>query len=146
VVQAHPFRQHYYIDCIHLSTACVDAVEAANGGNQYASYDALAMAYAKKLGLPVTAGSDIHHIDQLRTETMYGVYLDKKMSSISDYVQAIKTNTLAGIRTSPGRCDPRGDETITLPVDIRDAHDRGTRQDIWDFLGYGAPETRRPFR
>ncbi|MDR2759075.1 MAG: PHP domain-containing protein [Spirochaetaceae bacterium] len=134
VVQAHPFRQHHYIDCIHLSTGCVDAVEAANGGNQDPAYDALALAYAKSLGLPVTAGSDIHHTDQFQTETIYGVYLDKKMTAIKDYVSAIKTNTLAGIRTTPGRCDLRGNETIKLPVDIRNAQDRSTRQDIWELL------------
>jgi hypothetical protein len=134
VVQAHPFRQHYYIDCIHLSTGCVDAVEAANGGNQESSYDALALAYAQKLGLPVTAGSDIHHVDQQQTETMFGVYLDKKMTAISDYVKALKTNTLAGIHTTPDRCDLRGNERIKLPVDIRNARDRSTRRDIWEFL------------
>ncbi|MFP3091111.1 PHP domain-containing protein [Treponema sp. TIM-1] len=139
VVQAHPFRQHYYIDCIHLSTGCVDAVEAANGGNQDPSYDALALAYAQRLGLPITAGSDIHHIDQCQTDAMYGVYLDKKMTSINDYVRAIKTHTLAGIRTTPGRCDLRGDEIIRLPVDIRDARDRSTRQDIGELLGYREP-------
>ncbi|MDR2630456.1 MAG: PHP domain-containing protein [Spirochaetaceae bacterium] len=140
VVQAHPFRQHYYIDCVHLSTGCVDAVEAANGGNHDRSYDALAMAYARRLGLPATAGSDIHHIDQIQTETLYGVYLDKKMTTIQDYVRAIKTNTLAGIHTTPGRCDLQGNETIKLPVDIRNAQDRSTgrlapNQDIWEFLG-----------
>jgi hypothetical protein len=134
VVQAHPFRQRYYIDCIHLSTGCVNAVEAANGGNEESSDDALAMAYAQRLGLPVTAGSDIHQVDQLQTETMFGVYLDKKMTAISDYVAAIKTNTLSGLFISPGRCDFRGDEPITLPVDIRDARDRSTRQDIGEFL------------
>jgi hypothetical protein len=135
VVQAHPFRQHDYIDCIHLSTGCVDAVEAANGGNLDRSYDALALAYAQRLGLPVTAGSDIHHVDQLQTDTIYGVYLDKKMTAITDYVTAIKTNTLAGIRTTRGRCDLRGNETLRLPVDIRNAQDRSTGQDIGELLG-----------
>jgi hypothetical protein len=143
VVQAHPFRQHDYINRIHLSTGCVDAVEAANGGNQDQSYDALALAYAQRLGLPATAGSDIHQVDQFQTDTIYGVYLDKKMTSIQDYVAAIKTNTLAGIRTSPGRCDLRGNETIRLPVDIRNAQDRGTRQDIGEFLGLRGSAKKR---
>jgi hypothetical protein len=134
VVQAHPFRQHYYINCVHLSTGCVDAVEAANGGNSEQSYDALAWAYAKKLKLPVTAGSDIHCAGDIRPETAFGIYLDKKMETIEDYVKAIRSNAIQGLRTPPGRCDFHGDETVRLPVDIRDSRDRSTRMDITQLL------------
>jgi hypothetical protein len=65
---------------------------------------------------------------------MFGVYLDKKMTAISDYVKALKTNTLTGLHTSPDRCKLRGNERLTLPVDIRDARDRSTHRDIWEFL------------
>ncbi|GHV76406.1 hypothetical protein AGMMS49942_12270 [Spirochaetia bacterium] len=134
VVQAHPFRQVYYIDTIHLSTGCVDAVEAANAGNTSTSNDALAMRYAEKLGLPVTAGSDIHHSGQIESGDIFGTYLDKKMDTIQDYVQAVRENNLAGLRIPPGRCAIHGDEAVTLPVDIRDAKDRSTGQDLWEFL------------
>jgi hypothetical protein len=124
----------YYISTIHLSTGCVDAVEAGNAGNTSASNDALALRYAEKLGLPVTAGSDIHHCSQIETGQIFGTYLDEKMGTIQDYVQAVRENTIAGLRIPPGRCDFHGDETVTLPVDIRDTQDRSTGQDLWEFL------------
>ena len=135
VVQAHPFRQHYYIDTIHLSTACVDAVEVANASNEEQSYDALAMKYAQTLGLPVTAGTDIHDVQDLSHPGMaFGVYLDKKMHTLGDYVAAIREHTLGGLRMSPGRCDFQGNERVKLPVDIRDKADRSTGADLWELL------------
>jgi hypothetical protein len=135
VVQAHPFRHQSYISTIHLSSGCVDAVEAANAGNTSPAYNALAMAYAAKLGLPVTAGSDIHSLRQFETGQIFGVYLDKKLNTIQDYVKAIKEHTIAGLHIPPGHCDLTGRETVSLPVDIRDANDRSTGEDLWDFLG-----------
>ncbi|GHT91839.1 hypothetical protein FACS1894140_3040 [Spirochaetia bacterium] len=134
VVQAHPFRQHYYIHQITLAPNLVDGVEAANAGNHDRSYDALAMRYAKKLGLPMTAGSDIHETGQLEAGDVFGVYLGKKMETIADYVAAIKGDAITGIKTSPGRCDSHGNETVSLPVKILDADERDTGQDLWDFL------------
>ncbi|MDR0655369.1 MAG: PHP domain-containing protein [Treponema sp.] len=134
VIHAHPFRQHYYISRVTLSPQCVDGVEAANGGNMEQSYDALAWRYAKKLRLPVTAGSDIHDVKDVSSETVFGVYLDKKMETIGDYVEAVKQNALAGLKTSPGRCDVRGDEKIRLPVEILDEQGRDTGVNIWKFL------------
>jgi hypothetical protein len=124
----------YYIDTVHLSTGCVDAVEAANACNTSASNDALAMRYAEKLRLPVTAGSDIHNCSQIESGNIFGTYLDKKMETIQDYVKAVREHTVAGLRIPSGRCDFHGDETVSLPVDIRDAKDRSTGQDLWDFL------------
>jgi len=135
VVQAHPFRQHYYISCVHLSTGCVDAVEAANSGNNEQSYDALAYMYAKKLGLPVTAGSDIHRAEGISADTVFGVYLDKKMETIGDYVRAITNNAIGRLKISPGRCDFRGDERVILPLDIRDSRDRSIGNNLSEFLG-----------
>ncbi|GHV89811.1 hypothetical protein AGMMS50268_03140 [Spirochaetia bacterium] len=134
VVQAHPFRQHYYIHQISLAPALVDAVEAANAGNHEQSYDALAMRYAKKLKIPVTAGSDIHEVSQLEAGYIFGVYLDKKMAAITDYVAAIKGNAIVGLKTSPGRCDSRGNERVSLPVEILNPEGRDTGEDLWDFL------------
>jgi hypothetical protein len=133
VVQAHPFRQRSYIGSVILSTGCVDAVEAANGGNDR-SFDALAWAYAQKLSLPATAGSDVHYAGDVRPDIVFGVYLDKKMETIADYVVAIRNNNIKGIKIPPGRCDRQGDEWITLPVDIRNRQDRSTGQDISDLL------------
>ncbi|MDR0584215.1 MAG: PHP domain-containing protein [Treponema sp.] len=124
VVQAHPFRQHSYIRRIILSTGCVDAVEAANAGNYEQSYDALAMRYARRLGLPATAGSDIHETRQFYDGEIFGVYLEKKMNSIADYAEAIRNHGITGIAAGPGRCDYHGNEEVILPVEIRDRYDR----------------------
>jgi hypothetical protein len=134
VVQAHPFRQHYYIDTVILSSGCVNAVEAANAGNHEQSYDSLAMRYAQKLGLPMTAGSDIHNVNQLEGGAVFGVYLDKKMESIADYVKAVKENTIAGLRMSEGRCDYHGNEYNRLPVELRDKNDRVSQRPLSDLL------------
>ncbi|GHV96604.1 hypothetical protein AGMMS50293_29240 [Spirochaetia bacterium] len=134
VVQAHPFRQHHYIHKVILSAGCVDAVEAANAGNHDPSYDALALRYAQKIGLPATAGSDMHDADQLRYGNIFGVRLNKKMHTIADYVAAIHNNEIAGLHYSPGRCDFHGDENVTLPVEIRDSEDRRTRKKWKDII------------
>jgi hypothetical protein len=133
VVQAHPFREADYIPDIHLSTGCVDAVEAANGGNPQIA-DALAMRYARQLGLPVTAGSDIHHTDRLKTDMMFGVYLTEKMRCIGDYVRAVRENRIACLSVPKGRCDLADGEVPALFVDVRDADDHSSRRDLRKLL------------
>jgi hypothetical protein len=134
VVQAHPFRQHYYINCIYLSTGCVHAVEAANAGNSDPSYDALAWMYAKKLSLPITAGSDIHCASDVRSGVAFGVYMDKKMESIGDYVAAVKSNAIRELQIPQGRCIARGNERVSLPVDIRDSRDKSIGRNLAEFF------------
>ncbi|MCL2044033.1 MAG: PHP domain-containing protein [Treponema sp.] len=126
VVQAHPFRQHSYIRKVILSSGCVDAVEAANATNYEQSYDALAMRYALKLGLPVTAGSDMHDERYFWSEGVFGIYTGKKFHSIVDYVNAVCNNHINGIKINKGRCDYYGDEKVILPVEVRDANDKST--------------------
>jgi hypothetical protein len=122
VVQAHPFRQRSYIRKVVLSTGCVDAVEAANANGEQPC-DALALRYAKKLGLPFTAGSDMHDVQQIYNGGVFGIYLDKKMKTVKDYVNAILNNTVGDIYISNGRCDYNGDEDVVIPVEIRDGND-----------------------
>ncbi|HCC37817.1 MAG TPA: histidinol-phosphatase [Treponema sp.] len=134
VVQAHPFRQHFYIDRVILSTGCVDAVEVANAGNNEQSYDALAMRYARRLGLPVTAGSDIHVAEQARERYTFGIYLDKKLNNIGDFVTAIRDNQISGLRFSQGRCDYHGGETVSIPVEVRDINDRVINKNLKELI------------
>jgi hypothetical protein len=134
VVQAHPFRQHYYISRIILSAGCVHGVEAANAGNDEDSYDALARRYGERLGLAMTAGSDIHNADLAVEGLSYGVILEEKINTPGDYARAVRTNRIGSLRMAPGRCDFSGHERIRLPVDIRDPRDRPTGQDIWSFF------------
>jgi len=125
VVQAHPFRERHYISRVILSTGCVNAVEAANGGNEK-SADALAFRYANKLKKPVTAGTDIHDAKLVKNENVFGVYLDKKLNSIADYVKAICNNEITGLKTDESRLVFHGTENVNLPVDVRDGNDRIT--------------------
>jgi hypothetical protein len=134
VVHAHPFRQHHYIRQVWLAPDLIDGVEVANAGNHEQYYDALAMRYAVKLGLPVTAGTDIHHIDQAATGDLYGIYLDKKLESAGDYVTAIKAGAVNNLKTEAGRCESWGDEAVNLPVRILDKNERCVSRDIWAFL------------
>ena len=133
VVQAHPFRQYHYINRIVLSGS-VDAVEAANCGNQQ-SFDALAWLYAKKIKVPITAGSDIHLASDVQDGVVFGVYLDKRMETIADYVNAVRNNIIKRLRVPEGRFNLNGNERILLPVDILDSRGRRTGKDITEFLG-----------
>lgn len=134
VVQAHPFRERYYIKRVILSTGCVDAVEAGNMGNGEPLFDSLAMRYAKRLGLPVTAGTDVHEARQVLEGDVFGVYLDKKLDSIDDYVKIINNRQISGLKVSPGRFDEQGGLSVSLPVEIRDKNDKITRKKLEDVL------------
>ena len=102
VVHAHPFRYSNHIKRVSTSIKCVDAVEAANSGNERLS-DALACTYAEKLNVPATAGSDIHSTGDIRRDTVFGVYLDKRMETITDYVDAVLNNAIAALKIPAGR-------------------------------------------
>jgi hypothetical protein len=134
VVQAHPFRQRHYIPRIILSTSCVDAVEVANGGHEDVSSDALAFRYAKKIGKAITAGTDIHDASDILYAELFGVYLDRKLTSIADYVKMILNNEIAGVKTDEGRLDFHGTETVKFPVEIRDKDDRIIRRNWKEFI------------
>jgi hypothetical protein len=134
VVQAHPFRQHYYIKKIILSSGCVDAVEVANAGNSEPSYDALAMQYARKFNLPYVAGSDIHDSRLVDKDYLFGTYFHKKLRNIRDFVHSVRNDDIGGIVISDGRCDVSGFEHVKLPVEIRDHNDRNTDLDWREIL------------
>ena len=134
VVQAHPFRERHYIKKVVLSTGCVDAIEVANCGNELKYMDALAMRYAQNLGLPVTAGSDMHNVSDVRNGDVFGIYLEQKLKSPADLVQVILNNKIKGLKYHPGRCDYSGKEKITLPVEIRGEDDWVLRKNVEELL------------
>jgi hypothetical protein len=134
VVQAHPFRQRFYISKIVLSSGCVDAIEAANSGNGDPSFDALASCYAKKINKPMTAGTDIHDVSNIYFGDIFGVYLNKKLGSIKDYVNAICNNEIAGLKTDQSRFDYSKDKEVVIPVEIRDEEDRITGRHWKEFI------------
>jgi len=129
VVQAHPFRQRYYIPRVILSAGCVDAVEAANGGHEDVSNDALACRYAKKLGKPMTAGTDMHDVSEVARSELFGVYVNKKLNTIADYVKIILNNEIADIKTDSSRLVYHGNEIVKIPVEIRDKNDKVVSKD-----------------
>jgi hypothetical protein len=141
VVKAHPFRQYEYIDRICLSAGCVDAVEVANAANQ-PSFDMLAWRYAKALELPGIAGSDAHYAWYSDPDAFFGVYLDKKMESINDFVEAIRKDkkdsrrcNITELKIPEGRFKFHGPERIMLPMDVRDENDQTVKSlSGFDFL------------
>ncbi|MDR1867956.1 MAG: PHP domain-containing protein [Treponema sp.] len=93
VVQAHPFREAYYLDQITLSPFLVDAVEVLNGGN-LPSANAYAYRYAQKIAKPMTAGTDMHNARGFHAQNSCGIYMKQKMKTISDYVHALRAGTV----------------------------------------------------
>ena len=134
VVQAHPFRQRFYIPRIVLSTGCIDAVEVVNGGNDDTSYNALAYRYAKKIGKPMTAGTDIHDANNIDFSGPYGVYSDKKLNTISDFVNMILNNEISGIKADKERFDYNVAEHVRIPVEIRDENDQIINKSWKEFI------------
>jgi hypothetical protein len=102
----------------------VDAVEVANGGHEDFSFDALAYRYANKIGKPITAGTDIHDASDIYYNDIFGVYSNKKLNSIKDYVNMILNNEVAGIKINESRLDFFGKEKVGIPVEIRDKDDK----------------------
>ena len=99
VIQAHPFRMRQYMDRIRLGLRFCDGIEAANAGNDPLD-DARALRYGREYGLVMTAGSDNHHSP---CPEPYGVVLEKRLTSISDYVKIILEKAPIGLRVPEDR-------------------------------------------
>jgi hypothetical protein len=87
VIQAHPFRERYYISDIRLSLDYVDAIEVVNMGDKE-MHSRRSYEYAKNLGLPMTAGSDIHSI--IDFPIVAGIALEHDVSTIEELIDCIK--------------------------------------------------------
>ncbi len=89
IVHAHPYREG--IQVATMLPDDVDAIEAVNGARIYpANYRA--NAYAEMLGLPKTAGSDIHDIRTNRN--LAGVISNTPIMTPADYIEALKSRSL----------------------------------------------------
>lgn len=94
VSQAHPYREAFYISEVLLYPEYVDAVEGVNAAHSgrlsgfkagHPEYNERAIAYARKFGLPMTAGSDQHS-----TEMLYGgMVFPRKLEDIHDFARAV---------------------------------------------------------
>ena len=87
VIQAHPFRERYYVSDIRLSLDYVDAIEVLNMGDKE-MHSRRSYEYAKNLGLPMTAGSDIHSIIDFPVAA--GIALENEISTIEELIATIK--------------------------------------------------------
>ena len=104
VIQAHPFRIRGYMNRIRVGTAFCDGIEAANRGNE-ALDDARARRMGLAMNLVMTAGSD-NHLSPIPDP--YGVVLEKRLTSIEDYVKIILDKAQIGLYVPEGRFSVSG--------------------------------------
>jgi len=98
VIHAHPFREEFYIPEIRLFPEYVDGVEGINAthsnhlskAHNDPKFDTLAIEYANKHNLPMTAGSDIH------TTLVFGggILTKEKINSSRDFMDLIKSDKM----------------------------------------------------
>ena len=89
VIQAHPYREEWYIKEIRLFPDCVDGVEGINAthsnhrsvSHNDPEFDKRAIAYAKKYELPMSAGSDVHSTRLFGG----GVLFRKRIQDLSEF-------------------------------------------------------------
>ena len=112
VIQAHPFRMRSYMDRVRLGLHYCDGIEVANAGNDPMD-DARAWLYAQEFGLLTTAGSDNHCGANW---PLYGVMLDKRLTSIADYVTMVLTKKPIQLYIPEGRLE------FAKPPEIDERH------------------------
>lgn len=86
VIQAHPYREAFYIDHIRLFPANVDGLEVINA-NMDERTNRLAGILANAYAVAATAGSDIHGTGQ---KLLAGMEFKEKLASAKDYAERIK--------------------------------------------------------
>lgn len=91
VVQAHPFRERGYLSAIHLNPDNCDAWESYNSCNELV-HNQNAELYCREHGIFMTGGSDIHLVASIAPERLSGVMFDTPLTSVEDYVHAIKNH------------------------------------------------------
>lgn len=88
VVQAHPFRDRYYMDEIRLHPNHCDAWEVANTGNK-PWMDRIAYEYALSHNMTMTCGSDLHSLNDLKEDMVFAMETDECLTCEADYVRII---------------------------------------------------------
>lgn len=92
IVHAHPFRAWDYIDHIQLFPGDVDGVEIVNGAQLMEPWmNERAAVYARMYDLPVTAGSDSHHLSALFGS---GVETEEPIRKPSDYLRLMRARKI----------------------------------------------------
>lgn len=92
IVHGHPFRERFYIDHIRLYPREIDGVEVINGAQfEMPEMNERAAIYAAMYDLPVTAGSDSHHLEKLFGT---GIRTEKRLEKATDYLTIMKERKL----------------------------------------------------
>ena len=94
IVHAHPFREASYINEVKLMPKWVDGVEVYNAGNYDEKFNERAKWYAEQYNLPITAGTDNHH---LTAERISGICTEQSLESIEDYIDAVVCRKISEI-------------------------------------------------
>lgn len=91
VIQAHPFREDWYIDQVRVYPHAVHGVEVFNVGNEFRNpiYNDRALAYAMEHKLPMIAGTDSHGYN----EHNVGIACDRRLEAIQDFIALVKSGT-----------------------------------------------------
>ena len=94
IVHAHPFREASYINEVKLMPKWIDGVEVYNAGNYDERFNDRAKWYAEQYNLPITAGTDNHH---LTTDKISGISTEQSLESIEDYMDAVVCRKISKI-------------------------------------------------
>lgn len=89
VIQAHPYREAFYIDHIRLFPRCIQGVEIINA-NRTENENKMAKIYAENYNLLEFAGSD-NHIAQ-EQKKLAGVQFETPIKDELDFVSKVKNN------------------------------------------------------
>ena len=87
IVQAHPFREAWYIDHIRLFPRHVDGVEIMNA-NRPDDENNLAKIYCEHYGLIKFAGSDNH--SAAKQNKLFGLCFEEPICSVKDFIEKAK--------------------------------------------------------
>jgi histidinol phosphatase-like PHP family hydrolase len=87
IIQAHPFREAFYIDHIRLFPRHVDGVEIMNA-NRPDEENNLAKIYCEHYGLIKFAGSDNHSAS--KQNKLFGICFDEPICSMEDFIEKVK--------------------------------------------------------
>ena len=101
VIQAHPYREAYYIDHIRLFPRSVHGVELINSYQAWESNEMAAL-YAQQYGMLITAGSDNHYgckvFDRLREKgfrpVIAGMCSDTPVESVQDFISRVREGSM----------------------------------------------------
>lgn len=91
VIQAHPFREAFYIDHIRLFPRHVHGVEIFNGGCNERE-NRMAEIYCDEYDLIPFAGTDNHR--GARQEILYGVETEEKVESVEHFIELVKSRKI----------------------------------------------------